>query len=236
MPIVPSSQFPSKILFPGRLSRAAIRGLTSGVRAALTTHNLEMRIALVVCVLCSLTGQSHAQQLDVAGSGSILESPGPNTASLAFVPPGDSGGVFAGFSLQYLSENSRGLNIEGAFRAKEGLYNGYQYYRPVLYDVNWVYGHLFAPKFRGDFMAGVGGETLIFYQRTAPCHYGNGCRTYVNNTHFLMHAGFGLRYRFFKGFFVRPEAHYYFIPNNYEFHSDHVLRFGGSLGYTFGGR
>ena len=85
-------------------------------------------------------------------------------------------------------------------------------------------------------MAGVGGETLIFYQKTATCLYGNGCRTYVNDTHFLVHAGFGLHYRLFKGIFVRPEAHYYFIPNNYEFHSDHVLRAGASIGYTFGGR
>jgi len=35
---------------------------------------------------------------------------------------------------------------------------------------------------------------------------------------------------------VRPEAHYYFIPNNYQFHSDHVFRIGGSIGYTFGSR
>jgi len=236
MPIVLSPQFPSKILVLGRLSRAAIRGLVFRVRTSLTTHKLEMRIALVFCVLCIFAGMLHAQQIDVAGGGSILESPGPKSASLAFAPPSDSGGVFAGFSLQYLSENSRGFNIEGAFRAKEGLYNGFQYYRPVLYDVNWVYGHAFAPKFRGDFMAGVGGETLIFYQKTAPCLYGNGCTTHVNNTHFLVHAGFGLRYRIFRGVFIRPEAHYYFIPNNYEFHSDHVLRFGASLGYTFGGR
>lgn len=236
MPIVLSSQFPSKIFVLGRLSGAAIRGLVFRVRISTKTHNLKMRIALAFCVLCILAGMLHAQQLDVAGSGSILESPGPNSASLAFVPPGDNGGVFAGFSLQYLSENSRGFNIEGAFRAKEGLYNRYQYYRPVFYDVNWVYGHAFAPKFRGDFMAGVGGETLIFYQKTATCFYGNGCSTHVNNTHFLVHAGFGLRYSLYKGIFIRPEAHYYFIPNNYEFHSDHVLRFGGSIGYTFGGR
>jgi hypothetical protein len=31
----------------------------------------------------------------------------------------------------------------------------------------------------------------------------------------------------------RPEAHDYFIPNNDQFHSDHVLRVGVSIGHTF---
>jgi hypothetical protein len=39
-----------------------------------------------------------------------------------------------------------------------------------------------------------------------------------------------------RTFFVRPEAHYYFIPNNFEFHSDHVFRIGASIGRTFGSK
>jgi len=236
MPKVLSSQFPvlSKTQVLGRLAGAATRGLTLRARFSRRTENWELRTIFLLCVIF-LGGLACAQQIDVAAGGSILESPKPNTASQAYIPPADSGGVFAGGSLQYLSENYRGLNIEGAFRSKEGLYNGYQYFRPVLYDANWVYAHRFAPKFRGDFMAGIGGETLIFYQKTASCGYGNGCRTYLNDNHFLFHLGFGLRYRAFHNMFVRPEVHYYFIPNNFEFHSDHVLRAGASIGYTFGG-
>jgi hypothetical protein len=50
-----------------------------------------------------------------------------------------------------------------------------------------------------------------------------------------VHAGFDVRYYAFRNLFVRPEVHYYYIHNNYEFHSDHVLRLGASIGYTFGG-
>jgi len=224
----------SKIQFLGRLARAATRGLSLRTRISLRTEIWELRTCFLVCFAALMIGVAHAQQIDVAAGGSILESPKPNNASLAYLPPADSGGVFAGGSLQYLSENYRGLNIEGALRYNEGLYNGYQYFRPILYDANWVYAHRFTPKFRGDFMAGAGGETLIFYQKTAFCLYGNGCRTYLNDNHFLVHLGFGLRYRAFHNIFVRPEAHYYYIVNNSEFHSGHVLRVGASIGYTFG--
>ena len=218
MPKVLSSQFQvlSKFQLVGRLARAAQRDL------------------LLIFALGLFAGSAHAQIVEVAGGGSILESPKNNSASLAYLPPADSGGVYAGGSLQYLSENSRGLNIEGAFRAKEGLYNGFQYFRPILYDANWVYARRFTPKFRGDFLVGAGGESLIFYTKTAFCAYPGGCRTNVNSNHFLVHAGFGLRYRAFHNIFVRPEVHYYYVFNNNEFNSGHVLRAGASIGYAFG--
>jgi hypothetical protein len=92
-----------------------------------------------------------------------------------------------------------------------------------------------AKKVRADLMAGVGGETLLFYN-TTNCTFGNGCRINVNNTHFLLHFGVGIRYYFWRTFFVRPEGSYYFIPNNFEFNSDHVFRMGASIGHTFGSR
>jgi hypothetical protein len=36
------------------------------------------------------------------------------------------------------------------------------------------------------------------------------------------------------GFFVRPEAKIYLVNNNQEFSSNHVTRYGVSIGYTFG--
>jgi len=193
---------------------------------------LALRLA---CVVVALVSFAPAQQIDVGGGGSTLWSPKPLTASQAFLPPAEEGGILAGASLQYLTEKRLGLNLEGAFRAQQGLYNGYQYFRPIFYDVNAVYAHRFAPKTRGDFMAGVGGETLLFY-RQINCIYSNGCRTYVNDSHFLLHFGVGVRYYVWRTYFVRPEAHYYIIPNNFEFHSDHVFRVGVSIGHTFGSK
>ena len=241
MPTVLSSQLPvlSKINVLGRLARAAARGLSLGSRFSLGIETWGLRTFLLLAALASCPAIAQAQQVEVTGGGSILESPTPTTASLAYVPPSESGGVYLGFGLQYLNENNRGLNVEGAFRYKQGLYNGSQYFRPIFYNVNYVYARRFAPKFRGDFMAGVGGETLLFYNQIG-CGYASGCRTYVNSNHFLVHLGFGLHYtpfrnQTFHNIFIRPEAHYYFIPNNFEFHSGNVLRAGASIGYTFGG-
>jgi hypothetical protein len=232
-----SSQFPVLRRDPrARLLTARSWALRTCARISLGTENWHLSTAfLLACVLAALVSFAPAQQIDFAGGASTLWSPGPLTASQAFLPPAESGGLYANGSLQYIGEKRLGLNIEGAFRAKEGLYNGYQYYRPILYDVNAVYARRMATKIRGDFMAGVGGETLVFY-RQINCNYGSGCTTNVNNTHFLLHAGVGVRYYVWRTFFVRPEAHYYFIPNNFEFHSDHVFRVGASIGHTFGSK
>jgi outer membrane protein with beta-barrel domain len=191
-----------------------------------------LRLALVLCALANF---AHGQQVDFGLNGSTLWSPKPLTSSQAYVPPAESGGTYAGASLQYFGQRRWGLNIEGAFRAKEGLYNGYQHYRPILYDANIVYPYRLAAKTRADFMAGIGGQTVLFYN-TTNCGFVAGCRTYVDSTHFLIHAGFGVRYYFWRTFFIRPEAHYYFIPNNFEFHSDHVFRLGATIGHTFGSK
>ena len=233
-----SSQFPVlRKTIHDRLTTVADRELRTRSRFSPGTDSWQLRTAFLglALVLAALVPFAPAQQIDFAVGGSTLWSTKPLTASQAFLPPAEKGGIFAGASLQYLTEKRLGINVEGAFRAKQGLYNGSQYFRPALYDVNAVYARRMAPKIRADFMAGVGGETLLFYRQTN-CPYAGGCTTYVNNTHFLVHAGIGVRYYVWKTFFVRPEAHYYYIPNNFEFHSDHVFRIGASIGHTFGSK
>lgn len=171
----------------------------------------------------------------MAVGGSTLFSTKLNTASQAFLPPPEKGGTYASASAQYIRKDRRGLNIEVVTRAKQGLYNGFQRYRPVLYDVNGVFAPRLRPGLRANFLAGFGGQSLIFYNQTAPCHNGTGiCPFSVSSTHLLVHAGAGLRYTFWGNFFVRPEVHYYHVFNNTEFHSDNVFRMGASVGYTFG--
>ena len=84
-----------------------------------------------------------------------------------------------------------------------------------------------------DFMAGIGGQTVLFYNQYGGCDFAGGCIPRVNSTHFLLHVGAGLRYNVWRDFFVRPEANFYRIINNNDFHSGNVLRLGASLGYTF---
>lgn len=187
-----------------------------------------------VCVLVILASVAQGQQVDFAAGANSLWSSKDNTASQAFLPPAEKGGLYPSVSFQYLTERNRGINIEGAFRYHEGVYNNYQLFRPMFFDANLVYAHRLAPKTHGDFMGGAGMETVLFYQHGSCGLSSGGCRAYVNSNHFLVHAGFGVRYYAWRNVFVRPEVHYYFIPNNFQFHSDHVFRLGVSIGYTFG--
>ncbi len=178
---------------------------------------------------------AHAQQLDLAVGGSTLWSPKNTTASVGFLPPPLKGGVYPTVSAEYIGEGHFGLLAEGSFRYHYTYYNNYQQYRPIMYDINGVYATRLAKKTRGDFMAGIGGETLLFYSPTYSCGIPTGgCRTFLNSTHFLVHAGVGIRYMAWRGVFVRPEAHWNFVPNNFQFHSDNVFRVGVSVGYSFG--
>jgi hypothetical protein len=175
--------------------------------------------------------------VDLAVGGNTLWSSHNTTAQVGFLPPPEKGGVYPSVSLQYILPNHFGLNVEGAFRNKKASYNGFQPYRPFLYDVNGVYAPRFSEKIGGDFMAGVGAQTVLFYNEFGPCNVAGGaCRVSLNSTHFLVHVGAGVHYYFWRNFFARPEAHWYFVRNNSQFHSDNVFRVGVSVGYTFGSR
>ena len=193
-----------------------------------------------VCVLVPFATSARAQQFDFAVGGSTLFSTKNSSASVGFLPPPEKGGVYPNASIDRIYKNHFGYSAEIAFRYKQGIYNGYQPYRPLLYDVNGV----FAPRLKGVFpsrldkrisvllLAGVGGQSVIFYNQFDNCLF-SACNTHLNSNHFLAHAGFGIRYRLWRNFFVRPEANYYHIFNNADFHSDNVVRLGASVGYTF---
>jgi hypothetical protein len=179
---------------------------------------------------------ARAQEIDLAVGGSTLSSSKSNTASQAYLPPPEKGGMYPGASAEILMKNRFGFGAEAAFRNRQGLYNGYQSFRPVLYDVNGVFAPHLSERTRADFMAGVGGQTVIFYNRFASCDFAT-CPTSISSTHLLLHAGGGVRYYFWGHSFIRPEAHYYYIfGNTSQFHSGNVVRLGASIGHTFGSK
>jgi hypothetical protein len=191
----------------------------------------------LVCTLIGTARFAGAQEIDLAVGGNTVWSPKNPTASVGFLPPPLKGGDYPGASATYIKENHFGLNIEGAFRYHSAIYNDFQTFRPIIFDVNGVYtGHL-ARKTRGDFMAGIGGERLLFYNPYFECGVpSGGCQTFTNSTHFLTHAGVEVRYSVWRRVFVRPEAHWYYIFDNYQFHSNNLFRVGASVGWTFGDR
>ena len=179
----------------------------------------------------ALASLARAQELDIAVNGSTLFSPRNTSASLAFVPPAEEGGTLVGANVQYIREDHFGYSAEGAFRYHKGLYDGFQQFRPIMYDVNGVYSRHLRPKTEGDLMAGIGGQTLIFYNKFSSC-VSEVCPISVNSTHFVFHLGGGIRYNLWHSLFIRPEAHYYRVVDNHEFNSGNVLRLGASIGFS----
>jgi hypothetical protein len=177
---------------------------------------------------------ANAQQVDVAVGAGILLSTTNLTASQAYVPPAEKGGIYPSFRIDRIRPNRFGYNAEIAFSYKRQSYNGFQEYRPIFYDVNVVFAPHLAKRFDADFTAGAGGERVLFYSPSGFCFFPGGCSTTLNANHFLFHLGAGVRYSFWRRLFVSPEANFYHIVNNVEFHSDNVLRVGASIGYRFG--
>lgn len=188
-----------------------------------------------VVLLAAFASAQDVNHVDIAAGGSTLYSFATNNSSLAYIPPVERGGTFTGLSAAIVLKNHYGLFAEGSWRYHKTLYNGYQEFRPAFFDVNVMYSRHVAHKTQGELMAGVGDESLIFYNQFGICG-ASACGARVSANHFAVHAGADLRYHFLKAFFIRPEIHYYLIPDNAEFRSDHVLRLGASIGYTFGSR
>ena len=189
---------------------------------------------MLVCALFGFASLAHSQQIDIAGGAGTLMSTKNTTASQTYFPPPEKGGTYINVSVDRLRGNHFGLNAEVTWRAKYALYNYYHQYRPILYDLNVVYAPPVGKKTTADFMAGAGGQTVLFYNGYGACYYPSGCVTHLNSNHFLMHLGADVRYSFWRNLFIRPEVHYYYIVNNTDvFHSANVLRVGASIGYTF---
>ena len=81
-------------------------------------------------------------------------------------------------------------------------------------------------------VAGIGAASTRFYSGSYTCTFIT-CTDYNSTTHFMGHIGGGVNIYVHGNFFIRPEAHLYFIHNNNEFSSGRVGRLGASLGYTF---
>ena len=90
---------------------------------------------------------------------------------MGFLPPPLKGGTYPSASIEYIKENHWGLLRKAPVRYHYAVYNNYQTYRPIIYDVNGVYTAQLEDA--GRLIAGIGGETLLFY---AP-YYGCGIPT-----------------------------------------------------------
>lgn len=184
--------------------------------------------------LCLLASSAYGQQFDAAfGVSTISSSSSTITNGLLF--PSDRGGAYPGFSADLLLRHRIGFEGELSWRASQNLYGGSQPYRPVFYSFNAIWAPKLSKNFTAELLAGIGGEDLRFYGFTN-CSNFFGCTTYTSSNHFMGDFGGGIRAYIWHNVFVRPEVRLYLINNNVEFSSNTVVRYGGSLGYSFGGR
>ncbi len=175
-----------------------------------------------------------AQQFDVAfGVGTITSSSGKTVNGLFF--PSDTGGAYPGFSADFLLHHRFGVEGELSWRATQNLYGGFQPYRPIFYAFHALWAPKLSKNLTAELLAGIGGEDVRFYGYTN-CNNFFGCTTYASSNHFMGSFGGGIRAYVWHNVFVRPEVRLYLINNNAEFSSNTVVRYGGSLGYSFGGR
>jgi Outer membrane protein beta-barrel domain len=196
----------------------------------------SMKTLCVVALLACIVLPAAAQQFDAAfGLGGVSSTSAAN-ASGNYFPQSIGGGVFPGFSADYLFHRRMGIEGEIFWRAGQNLYAGYQPFRPIFWDFNGIWAPTVSSRFSPELLAGIGSSTVRFYQPYLVCSAFVGCTNYTSESHFMGDLGGGLRLYATHNIFVRPEARLYLIHNNFLFSSGHATRYGVSIGYSFGER
>lgn len=194
----------------------------------------KVGVVALIALVCGVVLPAVAQQVDVAIAGGSVISSNSKFSSQGLVP-GQGGGTYIGFNGDVLFHGNLGVQAEVNWRASQGIYAGLFPYRPVFWDFNAIYAKRFSPRLGAEVLGGIGGESVRFYSGQYNCDYYGNCTNYVSSNHFMADFGGGLRVYVWRNAFIRPELRLYLVHNNVEFSSNYPLRYGVSLGYTFGG-
>jgi len=187
-----------------------------------------------------MTTATYAQQVDFAIGGGTVSAP-PSNVSNVFTQFQQSlrGGFFLTIGGNALIHKNLGIQGEVSWRTSKALYAGFQPYRPLFWDFNAIYAPRFNKFFGAEALAGIGAMSARFYTGQTNCSF-VGCTNYVSMSHFMGSFGGGLRFYPMGNFFVRPEARLYLLHGAQDlpapFSSGHAVRYGISIGYTFGGK
>ncbi len=196
----------------------------------------KLSIVTSLLALFTAVGAAQAQQVDAAFNLSTVVAPSSSSAlnSTNYASQSVGGGTYPGFTFDFLLHKQLGIQTEINWRATQNVYQGYQPFRPIFWDVNGIWVPHLGPHIDGEILAGVGVQNVRFYNNYYTCSYFSGCTTYNSENKFDGHFGAGIRLYITHNLFVRPEAHIYLINNNHDFSSFHAQRYGASIGYSFG--
>jgi hypothetical protein len=184
------------------------------------------------CVSLAITSTARAQQFDVGfGYGTVVGTSASNVES-GHTPQTISGGGYPVFSGDLLFwKKYIGIGGEVAWRASQNVNIFFQPYRPIFYDFNAVVAPPLGKRAQAEVQAGIGGLDIRFYQPVFTCNF-FGCTNFSSSQHFSTHVGGGIRLYVWRNVFLRPEAHFYYVKNNFEFAGNRVQRYGVTLGYS----
>ena len=210
-----------------------------------------MNLRSLFCIAAALAagaGAAHAQNgLDVFfGLGTATDS-----ASTALIDPLGTGtytstprlgGTFGKVGADFMFTPHFGVGGETDFRFSQGNYTSGITYRPNFYDFNFIYMPT-ARRFKRvvpELQAGLGGANLRFYYPNSYCDSLSGCsssNTFLESSnHLQVHLEAGVRFYVTPHIFVRPQVDAHYVNNLFQFGSNWVPEYGGSVGWTFGER
>jgi hypothetical protein len=193
------------------------------------------KLSLSVLFIALAAAAASAQQIDFAfGVGTISAPAASQVPTLNQPPVSLTGGAYPAFSADVLLFKHYGIGGNIAWRASEATPPRAQPYRPILWDIDGMWVPPLGKHAAAELSAGIGAESTRFYTGVVTCGY-ISCTNYVTSSHFMGQFGAGLKLYPHGGFFIRPEVHLYLVNNNVEYSSSHAVRYGGSIGYTFGG-
>lgn len=201
----------------------------------------RLTVVFGICVLFLITAAAYGQQLDIAIGAGTVSAPSSNTSTIfQQFEQTLSGGNFLTISGDALIHKSLGIQGEVSWRTSRTNYAGVLPYRPLFWDFNAIYAPRFNKFLGAEVMAGIGAMSARFYTGQTSCSYFGGCTNYTSISHFMGDFGGGVRLYPVGNFFVRPEARLYLIHGAQDqpapFSSGHAVRYGISIGYSFGGR
>ena len=131
-----------------------------------------------------------------------------------------------------------GFGGETDFKFSQGSYAGLTY-RPVFYDFNAIWMPVTKLKrIVPEFQAGIGGVNLKYYVPQSYCDVFAGCSSgnqYLESSnHFQTHLEAGVRFYITPHVFIRPQVDAHYVNNFFQFGSNWVPEYGGSIGWSFG--
>jgi hypothetical protein len=202
------------------------------------------RVAILLTFACAslaaFSNFAQAQKIDIGFGGGTTLAPDASFVSGVESAPSLKGGTFLGFSGDFLFYHNAGIGAEVFWRASSagcpdaicGFESGISY-RPVFYNFNAVYSPKLASHAYLELVGGIGALDTHYSACTLSGASCGGSQLLASSNHFDVDLGGGIKLYLSRGFFVRPEARFYWINNNTDYSANHAARVGASIGYTF---